>query len=45
MSAQYDEAFFKEYADSIITNNGTVDELRGQVSALYERLVSDAYRA
>ena len=40
MDAQYDEAFFRTNADSVIENNGTIEELRGQVSAVYERLLN-----
>lgn len=40
MQAQYDEDFFRGYADEIIENNATVSELSDQVRALYERLVT-----
>lgn len=38
MSAQYDEQFFIEHSDSIIDNNGTVEELRARVKEVYGRL-------
>ena len=41
MDVQYDESFFRDNADMIITNNGTEDDLHAQVLALYERLVAD----
>lgn len=41
MSAQYDEEFFRTHADCVIENNGTIDELRDKVRALYERLLDD----
>lgn len=41
MDAQFDEAFFREHADTVIVNNGTRDDLYRQVRALYERLVAD----
>ena len=40
MDSQYEEWFFLRYSDSILYNNGTVDELRRQVQELYERLVA-----
>lgn len=38
MSAQYDEQFFIDRSDSIIVNNGTVEELRARVKEVYGRL-------
>ncbi len=38
MSAQYDEQFFIAHSDSIIDNNGTVEELRERVKEVYGRL-------
>lgn len=40
MNAQYDEAFFRNHADSVIENNGTIDELRRKVRTVYERLLN-----
>ena len=38
MSAQYDESFFIERSDIAIRNDGSFDELREQLTAVYERL-------
>ena len=40
MGVQLSEAFFKEFSDDIIDNNGTSEQLAEKVQALYERLVS-----
>ena len=39
MNVQFDEEFFMHYSDSVIRNDGSMDDLRAQVDALYERLV------
>ena len=41
MRAQNDEAFFRRYADFMIENNGTRDDLLRQIRTLYERLLTD----
>jgi L-threonylcarbamoyladenylate synthase len=41
MNVQYGEDFFTAYSDSVIRNNGTMEELRAQVKHVYERLVGD----
>ena len=39
MSAQFDEQFFIANSDSIIDNNGSVEELRARVKEVYGRLI------
>ena len=38
MSVQYEERFFRAMSDIVIENNGTAEELRGQIQSLFERL-------
>lgn len=40
INAQFDEAFFKEHCDELISNSGGKEELRAQAVALMQRLTS-----